>query len=372
MDTFDYVQHFFHRLASAHDANRLLQVELHPGLNCDLYRCPHCYGHGQRPLFGEALSPHEIGIALDDIVAFGPTIIVSGVTTEPLTHPQAASVLAEVRRRRLPLGLYTKGRRLEGDVVDALLDGSGECFVTVSVDDVGRAGYLSRHGIAVDSREGGALGLRGVDYQQRVLSNLRAFKDRRDALGAAVELRVALLLFADNSNERSVVDAVRTLVDLADRVRIAFPQDRNDGHPAGEMPPDTAEVLDRVRQRFADNPKVRILLNTATARRDSCFTQCRAQRFQVTIDKSGNIFPCPQVAVYPFRHLSYGNIRDQPLSVLLRSSKRRAMFDLDVDRDMRCRICDRKDEAINVALGGLSDAFDGRATGHDLPTAHDG
>jgi hypothetical protein len=41
------------------------------------------------------------------------------------------------------------------------------------------------------------------------------------------------------------------------------------------------------------------------------------------------------------------------------------MFHQDVDRDMRCRICDRKDEAINVALNELSVAFDSRGWQRD-------
>jgi fatty-acyl-CoA synthase len=360
MDTFDYVQHFFHRLANAPGGNRLIQVELHPGQHCDLYRCPHCYGHGQRTLAGDTLSAAEIGAALDQVAASDPTVIVSGITTEPLTHPHAADVIAEVRGRNLPLGLYTKGRRLEGDVVDALLDGSAECFVTVSIDEVDPAAYLLRHGLTTSICERGPHGLSGEDYLQRVTANVRAFKARRDARAVPIEIRIALLLFAGNCDEACVADAVDSLAGLADRLRVAFPQDRNDGRPAGAVPADTAAALDRLRQRFASHPNVKIL-NSAVPTRDASFTRCRAQRFQVTIDRSGNVFPCPQVAVQPYQHLSFGNIRERPLAALLASPGRAAMFEMDVDSQMRCRICDRKDEAVNVALGELGGAFDRHA-----------
>src|SRR5437899_272279 len=107
MDVFDYSEHFFYRLGRSYDIGRPIQIELHPGINCDLYRCPHCFGHGQPPLSGAVLSPDEIGTALDDVAESQPTIIVSGITTEPLTHPEASDLLAQVRRRGLPLGLYT-------------------------------------------------------------------------------------------------------------------------------------------------------------------------------------------------------------------------------------------------------------------------
>src|SRR5687768_11740574 len=83
----DYARHFLHRLAARYDVSAPLQIELHPGLHCDLYRCPHCYGHSQPPLRGAVLSLKEIESALDEVASFDPTIIVSGITTEPLTHP---------------------------------------------------------------------------------------------------------------------------------------------------------------------------------------------------------------------------------------------------------------------------------------------
>jgi radical SAM protein with 4Fe4S-binding SPASM domain len=356
MDVFDYSDHFFYQVARSHDISHPIQIELHPGIHCDLYRCLHCYGHGQPPLPGDVLSPEEIGAALDDVSACAPTVIVSGVTTEPLTHPQSAAVLREVKRRGLPLGLYTKGRRLEGDVVDALLEGSGECWVTVSLDDIGKDEYMRRHGISSSSREGNS-GFSGSEYYERVMSNIEAFTEMRNARSAAVEIRVALLIFADSSDETKVVETVKTLADMADCVRIAFPQNRNDGMAPGELPGNRAEILQSLSQRFALNPKVKILQNTADPQRKGTFHRCWAQHFQACIDKSGNVFPCPQVAVGTYRHLAYGNIRQQPLRELLVVARRRQMFDMDVDTQMRCRICDRKDEAVNVALNDLTTAY---------------
>ena len=74
----------------------------------------------------------------------------------------------------------------------------------------------------------------------------------------------------------------------------------------------------------------------------------------MTIDKTGNLYPCPQVAVSPYGHLAYGNLRSGSLTSLLQSHERRQSFERDVTRDMRCRICDRKDEAINYRLERLA------------------
>lgn len=357
MDVFNYSDYFFYHLVRSSDLARPVQIELHPGINCDLYTCPHCYGHGQSPMAGQVLAPEEIGAALDDVAAYKPTIIVSGVTTEPLTHPRSGDVIREVRRRGLLMGLYTKGRRLEGDVVDALLEDSTKCFLTVSLDDVTRADYNRRHFVTISRRERGS-GLAGSDYYDRVLANLRAFKAARDARNAAVEIRIALLLFADNCDQANVVDSVRAIADMADLVRIAIPQDRNDGVAPGELPSNGRATLESLSEVFAGDAKVRVLRDCFEPKRNREFKRCRVQRFQAVIDKSGNVFPCPQVAVNPYRHLCYGNIRERRLSELLLGEQRRGMFEMDVDTEMKCRICDRKDESINVALHSLSRAYE--------------
>src|SRR3954471_332636 len=119
MDAFDYADHFLFQLATRYDPGRPLQIELHPGLHCDRYQCPHCFGHGQRPLPGRVLSADELGQALDDIVAADPLIIVSGIPPEPLTHPEAPALLRAIRSRGLRLGLYTKGLRFDAACADA-------------------------------------------------------------------------------------------------------------------------------------------------------------------------------------------------------------------------------------------------------------
>ncbi len=356
IDVFDFPNHFFHRLAEAHDLAAPIQMELQPGLHCDLYKCPHCYGFGQRVMPGEPLTSEELDRALADIEAARPTIILSGVTTEPLTHPDAAGLIRTVRRRKLPLGLYTKGRRLDASIRQALLEGDSETFVTISLDGVTREEYISRHGIIPASQDG-LDGTPGQDYFDLVRSNIAHLKRERDALGSTTQIRAAFLLFADNSVHETVSRALDVFGDDVDLLRFAFPQMRNDGELPGDLPDNGAERLNKLAKDFAYEPKVRILTATDRPTRNRSFNRCRAQRFQLVIDKAGNVFPCPEVAAEPYRHLSYGNIRAHRLADLLIGESRRKLFDLDVDRDMRCRICNRKDDAINTALETLSSAF---------------
>lgn len=353
---FDYSSHFLHSLARSHDPARPIQIEIHPGIHCDLYRCPHCYGHKQHPLKGSLFSVDDLARALDDVAHLDPTIILAGVVTEPLTRSDAPALIRAVRQRNLRLGLYTKGNRLGPEVIEELLPGSSECFVTFSVDAVDSKTYSTIHDIPPNRRDSYAH-RRGEDYFDAVVENIRKLREARDQVGSPVQVRVALLMFESTANEATVDAAVEIFTPIADIVRFSFPQNRNDGQRPGTLPSDRAGLLKSLAEKYQGHPQVRILQGTAEPTRSSSFRLCHIQRFQVVIDKSGNLFPCPQVAVSPYSHLSFGNLRDAPFKELLRSDVRLSKFRLDVDKDMKCRICDRKDEAANIVLDRLNDIY---------------
>ena len=351
MHVFDYADHFMQQLVRRHDPAQPMQIELHPGLHCDRYQCPHCFGHGQRPLAGRALEVGEIAAALDDVVHCNPLIVMSGVTTEPLTHPHAAEIIDAIRARNLRLGLYTKGLRFDAACTDALLQGDAECFVTFSLDAFNAADYQTLHAV----KSGGAgrgEGTPGEAYYDRVRANIRALYAAKQERGHHVQVRIAILLFRESITDE-LEPNLQPLTEIADLVRVAVAQDRNDGGRVPNLPEHREALLRGLGDRFAGNPKIRVLTDTAEPARAASFTRCHTQRFQVTIDKSGHLFPCPQVAVSPYAHLAYGNLRQGSLGGLLRSPARARMLDSDVTSDMRCRICDRKDEAINRALGRM-------------------
>ena len=352
MDVFDYGNHFVIKLVQAHSPSRPLQIEIHPGLHCDLYRCPYCFGHGQQQFAGELLTVEDIARALDDLAGMDPLVQVAGVSTEPLTHPDAARMLAEIRHRNFRLGVHTKGYRLDGACADALTEGTSECFITLSVDASNNAEYIRIHNIASDRRDAPGR-VRGDEYYDVVKANLRRLHALKVAKRAPLEIRVALLLFQENSDIRRLAAAADELAEHCDLVRMAVPQERNDGVRPENFPHDPDALLARLASEFRGHPKVRVLTGTANPARDESFNRCRAQRFQVVIDKCGNVFPCPQVALANYAWLRFGNIKTSTLAEILRSEERRRLFDRDVTTEMRCRVCDRRDEAINGLLGRL-------------------
>lgn len=357
MTNFHYAREYFWRLAAAHDPAAIMQLELHPGVNCSLYRCQYCFGHGQAINPGSVLTAAEYDSIAESLGPHRPTVIVSGIATEPLTHPDAAGILRAFRHRGFPVGLYTKGHNLDEGVREALVNGPGECFVTFSLDAGTPDDYDRVHNIARKHGRNHPASFENVLHNLRMLAALK--RKRKPEL----KLRVAMLVFAEMAKPGKLAEGVRLVQDDVDLIRVSIAQDRNDGQRMRTLPDNRAELLSRFAAEFAGNPKVAILMNSHTPVRDTAFKHCVAQRTQVTIDKSGNVFPCPQVALAPYEHLRLGNVRETPLPEILVSSRRKAMFELEVDRDMKCRICDRKDEAINSAVAGHHAVFNGDARG---------
>lgn len=353
MTTYDYTSDYFWRLAMAYDPKALMQLELHPGLNCGLYRCQYCFGHGQSINPGRHLSTEEYETIAESFGQLRPTVIISGIATEPLTHPDPAGILRPFRRRGFPVGLYTKGHNLNAEVREALVDGPGECFITISLDAGTSVDYDRIHNIAPSKN---SEMVHAASFKN-ILDNIRALSALKRERKPDLKLRASILVFEEMSQPGKLAEAVRLLQDDVDLIRVAIAQDRNDGQRLDALPQDRGELLARFVTEFAGNPKVAILTNSHTPTRSTDFKRCIVQRTQVTIDKSGNVFPCPQVALAPYENLKVGNVRNMPLPDILASARREAMFDMDIDTEMRCRICDRKDESVNAAVGGHLEVF---------------
>ena len=113
-------------------------------------------------------------------------------------------------------------------------------------------------------------------------------------------------------------------------------------------------MIKTINEKYSDNPKIRVLLNTASnTDHNTKFKYCYAQLFQTVIDKAGYVFPCPQVPLFDYKSLAYGNIQEKPLLEILDSAERKALLSQDVDAEMKCRVCDRKDESVNIKLSEI-------------------
>lgn len=362
----DHYQYAFnllrqHKLLDSHEVsrqhfnskniNQVSQVEFQPGSHCDLYRCPHCYGHGQAQMDGH-LELEQYKRVLDEIQGYVPLIQISGVATEPLTHPQIIEIIRAAKERGFHCGLHTKGYRLTPELIDLLTDDvlDRESFITISVDAAESKDYIKVHHI--DTCQTDIFRHNAENYFEIVLKNIKDLYTMRQAKGSNLRINIAHLLFKQNSSLNQLDRFIELFGQYCDVIRFSLSQKTNYGKTPNSISEEERTVIKKLKSKYRNNPKVSILSMTDVGH-NTFFKKCYAQRFQAVVDKAGNVFPCPQTALKDYEWLAYGNIKNDSLKNILFSETRTKLFDADVDSVMRCRICDRKDEDINITIDRL-------------------
>lgn len=352
-DYYNYSDELYRRLVAEYDVTKVPEVELQPGIHCDLYRCPHCYGLGQVQMPG-LMRLDDYRRLFDEIHGTVPMLNFGGISTEPSTHPDFPAIIRAVKEYGFVFGMHTKGYRMDAELRDAFTDHThkAECYITVSLDASDGASYIDVHDIAPHSKD--RFGRRAEEYFDVTIENLKELHKLRDERGSTLRINVAYLLVQQNYGDEHVERVVELLQDHCDLIRFSIPQIRNDGVAPGHyLAGGRRQILEHIESKYRDHPKVRVLTEAEQFDHSTHFEFCYAQVFQAVVDKAGYVFPCPQTALKNYRWLAYGNVRETPFLEILRSAKRLQLLTANVTKDMRCRICDRKDEATNVALNKL-------------------
>jgi len=334
MFKYNYVADLFDGLVK--NASFPMQVELHPGPAC-AFNCRYCYGKSQRLNEG-LLTIEEYSNLLDAIAGKTHLIDISGIASEPMTYPHFYQLLSLIKEKGFNFGIHTKGYKLNKKLIKLLHSGKTRgSFITLSVDSANRKIYNALHGIKEDS----------VLYDN-VLEKIAMLKAEKIKSNSELRINITYLLFKDNSKKKNIEKFIRTFEPYADILRFSIPQVPNQVPPVeylkGKEIPDTLTML-----KDYENDKV-VVLKFDYSEHNESFNTCWSQRFNVTIDKAGNVFPCPQVATSVYNHIRYGNIKEQDIWKVWESKRRANILNMRVNEEMKCRVCDRKDENINIEL----------------------
>ena len=318
-----------------------LQVELHPGSHCGSLRCSYCYSR-QQVLCDGLMTLDHYSQLFDDLEDHPPFIELSGIGSDPLSYPDFSALLKLVRRKGFSFGIHTKGVPLSRKLIELLTsEHSEESYITIGIDSANVDIYNRLHGLVPNS-----------NIYQKVRENIISLYAEKLRRQSSLKINLAYLLFANNSSKRDIDEFVQTFGDHADVIRFSIPQVPNVADPIDYL---NHQKIPRVLRLLGKYASDRItVLNFKESTHDETFEFCWAQRFNATIDKAGNVFPCPQVALRDYFGLSWGNITEHSFWDIWNSDKRKKMQKMSVS-DMKCRVCDRRDESINKELNQLMD-----------------
>jgi radical SAM protein with 4Fe4S-binding SPASM domain len=337
---YNYVGSLIERLVEANGFP--LQLELHPGFHCGPFQCVYCYGK-QQELCDGLISIDDYSRLLDDLMDHPPFIEISGIKSDPLSYPRFNTLLQMIKEKGFRFGIHTKGYFLSSEVVRLLnTEPNEETFVTIGIDSPSAFTFNALHGLAPRS-----------NAYYIVKKNIIRLYTEKMKKHSALKINLAYLLFNNNSSRKQINDFIKTFGKYADVIRFSIPQVPNVADPLGFL--DKKEIAETFALLLEYEDDKVALLDFQESEHDKNFQFCWAQRFNATIDKAGNVFPCPQVALKDYANLGFGNITKDCFWNIWNSEKRKKMIEMQVG-DMKCRVCDRKDETINKELNKLIDA----------------
>lgn len=313
-----------------------LQVELHPGSHCGPFRCEYCYGKGQELTDG-SLSINDYSQLLDDLMDQPPFIEISGIGSDPLSYPDFHPLLKLIKGKGFDFGIHTKGYFLNGELIKLLNTEPTEgTYITLGVDSATTAIYNKLHGLPPKS-----------NIYDRIKKSIIRLYNEKVKTHSKLRINIAYLLFNINSSKEQIDEFIQTFGEYADLIRFSVPQVPNIAEPINFLDGKEVDATLELLKDYEDDTTA--VLNFRESKHDENLRFCWAQRFSATIDKSGTVFPCPQVALKDYLNLRQGNIKERRFGDIWNSEERNKILKMSI-KDMKCGVCDRKDETINREL----------------------
>jgi len=337
-----YVDNFLSKLVKTSDV--LPQLDIHPGEHCGPFKCCYCYGKGQKQKSGR-LDIDDYRALLKDAKKRVDFVELSGIISDPLSYPDFNLLLKALKKNDLRAGIHTKGFFLNDEIIDILTTGAKDGdFITISLDATDSKLYNEVHGLPPKSR-----------VFEKVTRDIQNLYKKKLSRNSKLRINLTFLLLKHNCSKENIKKFIEQFKDQADFLRFSLPQFPNRRPPKGEiakhyLTKKEEESVSKIVHKLLG--KKIIFLRFEDNTHDTYFTKCWTQKFNFIVDKSGNVFPCPQVATEDFSHLVYGNIKKQSFSHIWNGKKRKMILKMPLSK-MKCRICDRKDENINIAMENI-------------------
>ena len=342
MFNYNYFDDFIKKLIICNAAP--IQVELQPGVGCGGYNCKFCYGYGQELAKGNELTKEDYFRLLDDIKKTVKFITLAGIKSDPLNNPHAYDIIQRIKENGFRLGIHTKGYLLNQNISNLLnANTSFGDFITFSIDASDSVAYNELHGLPPRA-----------NYFDKVHKNIKSLYERKKFTKSDLNVNVSYLFFKKNSSKGQIEKFVERFGDISDAIRFSMPQIPN---KAGKKPnyylSSSKEMQKTVASLQKKVPHKKIFfLDFADDAHETDFKYCYAQRFLAVIDHCGYVYPCPQITTMQFNQITYGNIKNKGFWEIWNSDNRMKIIETEVDK-LACRICDRKDETLNIKLNEL-------------------
>lgn len=305
----------------------LSRIEIHPSGECNL-NCKFCYGKKLAPKKKENLSLEAIYKMFEDIRKDMPDeepfIILSGLYSEPLTHPSIKEILKKLGDYKFRFALYSNGLLIDEEIINIVLESASKskmpkpCYISFNISS------------ALENKNFGA-----------ILKTIKKLDNKRKNYEKHIlDINAPIIVFPEQKNFNYLKKIISKLDKAgADNIRLSFPLTKRNGKQiknykqiSDKEYKRTIWVFEKLKKEFK-KIKIRYIEKSGTC--DKCF----AMAMSLTVDSRGDIYPCPEVASLLYKRLSYGNIVKEKISDVWRSEKHLEMFKSLNPKKEKCVCC---------------------------------
>ena len=305
----------------------LSKIEIHPAGFCNL-KCTFCYGKKLAPQKRKNLSAKAIIGVLRDIrqnlPGEDPLIILSGLYSDPLTHPDIKEIIKSLGDYKFRFGIYTNGLLMNSSLIKIIIASANKSISP-------KSSYIS---INI------AASLVSHKFQQ-LLQIIKNLSGKNNQISGRLDINTPLVLPKKSFNYDSLFNVIRE-IDLAgaDNIRLSLPWIQHNRKLIEKQvslsKKDYEKSINFFHEMERHFKKVRVREPQNLGR----FSRCYAMAMSFSISPEGDVYPCPETSSPLFKkEFSFGNVYEKRISKIWGSKKHLKVFNNISPSSSRCLCC---------------------------------
>jgi radical SAM protein with 4Fe4S-binding SPASM domain len=308
---------------------KLSKIEIHPSGECNM-NCELCYGKKLAPVKRSYLSSKVIKQnILEDVrkklSEEDPTIIISGLYSEPLKNPEIKNILKEIIKYGFRFGLYTNGALLDDEIIDTLTknlykkNNNLPSYISINIS----ASMFSNN------------------LLEKVLDSIKKLVEKRNKNKSFLQINAVFYCFCkDVGFLEKTVKKLKTIG--VDNIRFSIPWERHtlEGLDKSQkfskkQIQETIKIFKSLKSKFPEKVKIREY-KTSKSNNEKCFSMTCS----ISISPEGDIYPCPELcSPYFKKRFSYGSVLKNKISDIWQSKEHKYMFNNINPKKENCTCC---------------------------------
>jgi radical SAM protein with 4Fe4S-binding SPASM domain len=301
------------------------KVEIMPTSVCN-YRCNFCYGYYFKTKFGSSKKelPLKIieGHILEDLrkakifLNQDPIIILGGLYSEPLAYSNIIQLIELLGKYHFRFAIYTNGFFLNDNLLKLI------CESSLSAKSL-TPSYISFN-ITASFIHG--------DFQN-LTKKIKKLVKLRNKIKPRLLINAPIIVSQINNEELKRISKVLLRIGV-DAIRYSFPQK--------PIKPQPEFIIQKPLISLGGDKEKHVYFRSPSKPFNKCFVMTTS----ISIDPTGNVYPCSQTCHPYFKKLSFGSINKKKLSEIWRSDDHVKLFKTFNPQLTTCR-CNIVDEQFN-------------------------